>query len=160
MKIDGNIKLEIKNLYTNGKELVDILKLFPYLKSSTLYSWVKKENWKSLRDEKISNYSNTPEILMKTLNDMIIKLSEKLDDPDAVAKAADSIIKITKSIKSLAKDKDRLSSVIFTISELSKYINDCSDSNLFTSEFRNDLDRLLSGFQNKMIEKYSPKNFQ
>ena len=159
MKIDDKIKNEIRTLYVEGKEPSDILKLFPYIKSSTLYYWMKKEKWKQVKDKKLNQYSYTPEILLGSLQKMIDGLDKKLEDPDAVAKSADAISKIVKSIKSLSKDKDRLSSIIFTISELSKYINDCPFSNIFTDDFRNTLDKLLSGFQNKMLEKYNPKNF-
>ncbi len=154
------LKSEIRLKYLAGSSVAEIIKMFPKIKASTLYSWIKKDNWDAAKDERINAYNTAPEALLQALSDMVKGLPSLLDDPKAVAKSADSISKIVKSIKTLSKDKDRLSSIIFTISEFSKYINESKHSNLFTEEFRNSLDKILEGFQNKMLEKYSPKNFQ
>ena len=80
------------------------------------------------------------------------------DKAAATVKISDSISKVCKSIKTLSKDKDRLSQIIFTISELGKFMNECDFKHSLDADFRAKLDRLLSGFQSKMIEKYSPIN--
>ena len=152
------IKPEVERLYLEGKDAGDIMKIFPQLPSSTLYTWIQKYKWNEKRDSKLTKYTKTPEILLDTLERMIQSLDTSLTDPLATAKTADAISKIVKSIKSLSKEKDRLSSILFTIGELGKYMNTCEISHLFDEEFRNKFDKLLTGFGELMLEKYSPKN--
>jgi len=154
-----DLKPEIKRLYLDGKDVPEICKMFPSANDSTLYTWIKKENWKTLRDEKMKRFIKSPEILMTTLENMITKLNDKIDDPDAVAKSADSIVKIIKSIKTLSKDKDRLGSVLFVTGELGKHMNDQDNGYIFDEDFRTKFDKLLESFQSKMILKFSEKNF-
>ncbi len=153
------LKPEIKNLYLEGKDVPEICKRFKGLSESTLYNWIKKENWKTLRDEKMKKFIKSPEILMTMLENMITSLGEKIEDPEKVAKIADSISKISKSIKNLFKDKDRLASVLFVIGELGKYMNEQDNGYIYDEDFRGKFDKLLSGFQNLMITKFSPNNF-
>lgn len=156
-----NVKLlkpHIKELYMQGRTVEDIITTVRGAKPSTVYHWVKKENWDTLRDKKLNKFTNAPEILLDMLYKMFEELKENLSNETNFAKVSDAILKITKSIKSLSKEKDRLSSVIFTMTELSKYINSCDDSVLYDAEFRTKLDKLLEGFQNLMLDKYSPKN--
>jgi len=152
------IKPEAKRLFLLGKDGGDIRKIFPQIPESTLYNWINREKWKELRDSKMQKYTKTPEILLDTLERMINSLDAQLGDPNKVAKAADSICKIVKSIKSLSKEKDRLSSVIFAVDELGQFMNYSPDKHIFDDEFRVKFDKLLSGFQQRMLEKYSPKN--
>ena len=154
-----DLKPEIKRLYLDGRDVPEICKMFPSANDSTLYTWIKKENWKTLRDEKMKRFIKSPEILMNTLEKMITKLDEKIQDPDAVSKAADSIVKIVKSIKTLSKDKDRLGSVLFVTGELGKHMNDQDNGYIFDEDFRTKFDKLLESFQSKMILKFSEKNF-
>lgn len=154
-----DLKPEIKRLYIDGKDVPEICKMFPSANDSTLYTWIKKEGWKTMRDEKMKRFIKSPEILMQSLETLIVKLNDKADDPDAVAKASDSIVKIIKSIKTLSKDKDRLGSVLFVTGEIGKHMNDQENGYIYDEEFRIKFDKLLESFQSKMILKFSEKNF-
>lgn len=151
-------KTEIRNLYTDGKSVGDLAKLFPQVSSTTMYRWAKDENWDAARESKIQKYTKSPEILLDALERMITGFDKQLTDPNQVAKTADAISKIVKSIKSLSKEKDRFSSIIFTLGELGKYMSQFENKHLFDEDFRGKFDKLLSGFQNLMLEKYSPNN--
>lgn len=157
-----DLKPEIKRLYTDGKDVPEICEMFPKANDSTIYTWIRKEDWKLLRDQKMQRFIKSPEILMQMLENMIDGLADKdgkiLDSTNA-AKSADSISKIVKSIKTLSKDKDRLGSVLFVTGELGKHMNEQDNGYLFDDEFRNKFDKLLETFQAKMILKYSEKNF-
>jgi hypothetical protein len=161
------IKPQAERMYMDGKEPPEILSMFPTLPSSTLYNWIKKGKWDEVRDNKIQMYTKSPEIMLQMLEQMINEVPAVLSNGEmsasakagVVAKVSDSISKICKSIKTLSKDQDRLGSVLFTIEELGKYMNQSDLSHLFDPEFRGKFDKLLQGFQNLMLEKYSPKNF-
>ena len=156
-----DLKPEIKRLYIEGKDVPEICEMFPNANDSTVYTWIRKEDWKVLRDQKMKRFIKSPEILMQMLEDMISGLGNAgaLKDPAAVAKTADSISKIVKSIKTLSKDRDRLGSVLFVTGELGKHMNDQDNGYLYDEEFRGKFDKLLESFQSKMILKYSEKNF-
>lgn len=157
-----DLKPEIKRLYIEGKDVPEICEMFPKANDSTIYTWIRKEDWKLLRDQKMKRFIKSPEILMQMLEDMISGLADKdgiIKDPTGAAKAADSISKIVKSIKTLSKDKDRFGSVLFVIGELGKHMNDQENGYLYDEEFRHKFDKLLETFQAKMILKYSEKNF-
>lgn len=157
---------QAKRLYLEGKDAGDILKIFPQLKSSTLYTWIKKFRWAELRDTKLQSYTESPEIMLGMLEDMVKQVPDMLkneamtvpEKSSALAKIADSISKITKSIKSLSKDKDRLSSIIFSVEQLGMFINKYPDKSIVDDEFLIKFDKILSGFQTEMLEKFSPKN--
>ncbi|CAF4627083.1 unnamed protein product [Rotaria sp. Silwood1] len=146
--------------------------MFTGLGTSTVYNWIAKEHWKQLRESKVNQYINSPEILMNALNLMLKELTEgkvKLADgtevsilsrPGAVVQIADAISKLVKSIKSLSKDKDYLASIVFAVNLLSKYMNDNDEDSIYDDVFRDKLIKLLSGFQTHCIKIYSPKNFQ
>lgn len=129
------------------------------LNPSTVYTWIRKEQWSQLRDEKMKKFMKSPEILMDMLEKMIEGLGDSIKDPAALAKSSDSIAKIVKSIRVLVKDKDRLASILFTIGELGKHMNDQRGSNQFDEEFRLKFDKLLESFQEKMILKFNPNSF-
>lgn len=133
--------------------------MFPGLADSTIYTWIRKENWRILRDEKMKKFIKSPEILMEMLEKMIEGLAGQIGDPVQLAKSADAISKITKSIKSLIKEKDRLGSVLFATGELAKHMNEQSNNHIYDPDYREKFDKLLGSFQEKMILKYSPKNY-
>lgn len=154
------LKPEIKRLFCEqGKDVPEICSMFPGVADSTIYTWIRKENWKVMRDEKMKKFIKSPEILMDMLEKMIEGLGDQIKDPVSLAKSADAISKITKSIKSLIKEKDRLGSILFATGELAKHMNDQSNALIFDAEFRDKFDKLLESFQEKMITKYSPKNY-
>ena len=154
-----DLKPEIKRLYLDGVSVPEICAMYKKANDSTIYTWIRKENWKVLKDEGLKRFTDSPEILLQSLKDMIGKLHEKVDDPDAVAKSSDSISKIAKTIKTLWKDKDRLGSVLFVTGELGKHMNEQDNGFIYDQEFRDKFDKLLESFQSKMILKYSQKNF-
>lgn len=154
------LKPEIKRLYIEEQmDVTEICAMHPGAADSTIYTWIRKEKWNALRDEKMKKFIKSPEILMNMLEKMIEGLGESINDPVALAKSADAISKITKSIKSLIKEKDRLGSILFATGELAKHMNEQSGQHIYDSEFRDKFDKLLSTFQEKMILKYSPKNY-
>ena len=165
MSNNKQILPEAKRLYLEGRTPGDILRLFPSLSSSTLYTWKKKFKWDELRDTKMKKFTNSPEILLDMLEELLNKVPAMLEDVEIginqkttnIAKISDSVSKICKSIKSLSKDKDRLSSVLFAIEELGRYINNAPDKHLFDDEFRIKFDKLLSGFSEYILDKYSTK---
>lgn len=125
---------------------------------STIYTWIRKEGWREQQDDKLKSFNKSPEILLEALDSMIKELSDSVKDPVAMAKAADAISKMAKSIKTLSKDKDRLGNVLFVIGELGKHMNEQDNNFLFNEEFRDKFDKLLETFQSKMILKFNPKN--
>lgn len=154
---DPALKEAIRQLYINGETVPDICKKYPYLNKTTVYNWVKKENWDNDKETLISSFTSSPEIMLKSLDTMIKNLGEKVEDPKQVASIADSISKIVKSIKSLYKDKDRYSAIIFVVGELGGFLHE--NQALYDDTFRVQLINLLQGFKNEMRKKYSPKNF-
>ncbi len=165
------IKPLIKDMFIKGTPVPQICEFFSGLNQSTVHNWIKKENWKAERDSKASMYLNTPDILMKALDAMLTELTTpKIDEltgkevtilssPAAVAKLSDAIAKIVKSIKSLSKDKDYLASIIFSLRELTTYMNEL-DADIYDSDFREKLTKLFTGFQKLAVEKYSPSNYK
>jgi len=166
-----SLKPIIKDLFLSGKDVPEICDMFTGLGTSTVYGWIKKERWKELRDSKVSQYVNSPDILMNALHTMLKHLTEGtikkedgtempiLSSPGAVVQISDAVSKLVKSIKSLSKDKDYLGSIVFTIGLLSKYMNENDENALYDETFRDKLVKLLSGFQTECVKRYSPKNF-
>ena len=159
-------KPEVERLFLEGKDVKDILALFPDLPSSTLYAWIKRYKWAEIRDHKIQKYTKSPEIMLDMLEKLIDEVPSILNDEEtstsekasSIAKISDSISKVCRSIKNLSKDKDRLSSILFAVGELGKYMNGAPEKHLYDAEFREKFDKLLTGFSGLMLEKYSSKN--
>lgn len=174
MAVESNILVKIKplikDMFIKGTSVPEICGFFTGLNQSTVYNWIKKESWQAERDSKAALYINTPDILMKALDTMLTELTTpKIDEttgkevtilssPAAVAKLSDAISKIVKSIKSLSKDKDYLASIIFSLRELTGYMNEL-DATVYDTDFREKLTKLFTGFQKVAVDKYSPKNF-
>jgi uncharacterized protein YjcR len=160
------LKPEIKRLYLDGKSVADICSIIKDVHQSTIYGWIQKEKWNEIRDKKLDQYTNTPDILMDMLHKLIQQIPKLVEAQDipinervrAVAQMADSIGKIVKSIKTISKDKDRLSSIIFTVGEMGKLLNTKESKLIYDDEFRIKFDKFLSEFQSYAVGKYSPKN--
>lgn len=152
------LKPQVKTLFLSGTDVPEICDSFRGLNPSTVYTWIRKEGWREQRDKKIESFNKSPDMLLEMLDTMIRGLDEQIHDPVQVAKIADSISKIVKSIKTLSKDKDRLGNVIFVIGELGKHMNEQNNSFIYGNEFRDKFDNLLESFQSKMILKYNPRN--
>jgi chaperonin cofactor prefoldin len=175
----SEIKKQAKNLFMQGRDPVEILDTISDLSPSTLYNWIKAGSWRNERENKILSQQQAGEILLDNLQKLIQrvhKITESLDnidlrdadDPEydpvkiaeaqsnAVAKFSDSISKITKSINTLFKQQDRLSQIIFSFGEFKNYIS--SQAKSFDDKFLLDLEKMLLGFQQDMIKKYSSKN--
>lgn len=171
-EIIPSLKPIIKQLYLDGKDVPEICDMFTGLGTSTVYNWIKKEKWKELRESKVQQYIDSPDILMNALNTMLKELTEGkieredgtevpiLSVPSAVVQIADAVSKIVKSIKSLQKEKDYLSSIVFSVNLLAKFMNENDEQALYDDVFRDKLVKLLSAFQTDCIKKYSPKNFK
>lgn len=157
---------EARRLFLDGKSAGEILKIFPQLSSSTLYKWINRYKWNELRDTKMDNYTRSPEIMLEILESLIKRVEEMLLNPvltveqkaSSVAKLADSISKIVKSIQSMSKDKDRLSAILFTIEQLGKFMSASRDKHLYDDEFRTKFDKMLGEFGSEMLKIFSPKN--
>ena len=160
------LKPEIKKLYLEGKSVADICAIIVGAQQSTIYGWINKENWNEIRDKKLDQYTNAPDVLMEMLDKLINQIPTILNDKDspinervrAIAQMSDSIQKIVKSIKTISKDKDRLSQIIFTVGEMYKLLNTRESQTAYGEEFRRQLDKFLSDFQSYAVGKYSPKN--
>lgn len=160
------LKPEIKRLYLEGKSVADICNLIKGAQQSTLYGWINKEKWNEIRDGKLKQYTDTPDILMNMLDQLIKQIPVLIESQDipitervrAVAQMSDSIQKIVKSIKTISKDKDRLSSIIFTVGEMCNLLNTKESRLIYDDEFRIKFDKFLAEFQNYAVSKYSPKN--
>lgn len=152
------LKPQIKTLFLSGTDVPEICESFRTVNPSTIYTWIRKEGWREQRDGKLKTFNKSPEILLEALDNMIKELSDNVKDPVAMAKAADAISKMSKSIKTLSKDKDRLGNVLFVIGELGKHMNDQDNGFYYDEAFRNKFDKLLDTFQSKMILKFNPKN--
>lgn len=72
----------------------------------------------------------------------------------AISKISDSISKITKTIRSLYKDHDRLESILFAIKELIDFIRLEADASTLPEEFFQSLGTLLDKFKTYVINKY------
>lgn len=164
---NNEIRNHCKQLYLEGKEAAEIVILVKGVSKSLLYTWIKKYGWAQLRDKKLQSYQNASEILLSKLEEVMQALNSKdengksvFSEPGQIVKIADSVAKIVKSIKSLDKDKDRLAQVLFVTGELGMYMNELEHRYTFDDDFRQKFDKLLEGFQARMIEKYSPLKMQ
>ncbi|MBX7047492.1 MAG: hypothetical protein K1X86_16820 [Ignavibacteria bacterium] len=167
-----SLKPLIKELYLGGKDVPELCDLFSGLPTSTVYNWIKNEKWKELRNSKVQQYINTPDVLMSSLDTMLNELQNgkiELDDgkeipilsnPRSVVQIADAVSKIVKSIKSLRKEKDYLSSIVFSVNLLAKFMNENNEQDIYDDIFCDKLVKLLSAFETDCIKKYSPKNFK
>lgn len=149
------LKPYIKKLYVEDNWDVPGIAAALNRNAKTIYNWVKAENWDQLREESNKKSVKTPEILTKALEEQIEKLSEA-GGAEAVAKIADSISKITKTIKSLYKDQDRLGSILFVLTELGKFIREEAKSGTLPDDFFSSLRSLLDRFQIYALKNYSP----
>ncbi|HMQ79202.1 MAG TPA: hypothetical protein PKE39_04455 [Ignavibacteria bacterium] len=123
--------------------------------AKTIYNWVKAENWDQLREELNKKSAKTPEILLKALEEQIEKLSEA-GGVDAISKVADSISKISKTIKSLYKDQDRLGSILFVIADIGKFIKEEARTGILPEDFFGNLRTLLDRYMIYALKTYSP----
>lgn len=121
----------------------------------TIYNWVNKESWEKLREEQNKKSLKTPEILTKALEEQIEKLSAA-GGAEAVAQIADSISKISKTIKSLYKEQDRLGSVLFTMADFGAFVRDQAKNKLLPDDFFSSLRELLEAYSTYALQKYSP----
>jgi hypothetical protein len=173
--VANDIKQQAHNLFMQGLDPSDILDRISDLAPSTLYGWIKSGNWKKKRESKILNQQQAGDILLSQLQTLIKKVDSILNELDSdssdegkdpidraneqaqlVVRFSDSISKISKSITSLFKDKDRLSQIIFSFGEFKDFIS--SQAKNFDDKFLLDLEKALQGFQQAMIKKYSSKN--
>jgi uncharacterized protein YjcR len=160
------LKPEVKKMYLDGKSVNDIRSLIKGIPVSTLYGWIKKEKWDEIRDKKLKQYTQSADILMNMLDKLINQIPVLIESQDipinervrAIAQMSDSIQKIVKSIKTISKDNDRLSSIIFTVGEMVNLLNKKESRLVYDEEFRVKLDKFLGEFQTYAVEKYSPKN--
>lgn len=162
-----DLKPQCKKLYIeDGWEIGDIAKSLR-LNSRTLYDWAKKESWQAEREALLKKASKSPEILITALEGLLEKVesvtsmnvegTEDLQDiAKTVSQIADSISKITKTIKSLYKDQDRLGSILFVLADIGKFITNYRKTSTLTEEFFESLDKLLGAYQSHAITTYSP----
>ena len=149
------LKPYIKKLFTEDCWEVPGIAAALNCNPKTIYNWVKKDNWLQLREELSKKSAKTPEILLKALEEQIDKLSEA-GGADAVAQIADSISKISRTIKTLYKDHDRLGSVLFVLADFGEYIKQEASAGILPDEFFSHLRTLLDGYQQHALKKYSP----
>jgi transposase len=151
------LKSYIKKLYTvDGYEVRAICAALNADRSErTIYNWIKKESWDALREELQKKSIKSPEILTKALEEQIEKLSEA-GGPEAVAKIADSIAKITKTIKTLYRDRDPLGNILFTLADLGQFVVEYSKTKVLPEEFFTNFRTLLEAYQQHALRKYSP----
>ncbi len=149
------LKPYIKKLYTEDGWEVPGISAALNCNAKTIYNWVNKENWNEIREELSRKSARTPEILTKALEEQIEKLSEA-GGAAAVAQIADSISKISGTIKTLYKDNDRLGSVLFVISDFGNFIKNEASSGLLPEEFFSHLRTLLDNYQQYALKTYSP----
>lgn len=149
------LKPYIKKLYVEDGWDVPGIAAALNRNAKTIYNWVKAENWEQLREESNKKSAKTPEILTKALEEQIEKLSSA-GGAEAVAQIADSISKISKTIKSLYKDQDRLGSILFVTSDFGKFIREEAKSGLLPDDFFTSLRNLLDRYQEYALKTYSP----
>lgn len=97
-----------KDLYIKGKKPSEIAEELE-LSISTVYKWIKDEKLGFEKAKRLANFSVDAmgEMLLEVYKEFIVGLQdnpERLKDPAT----ADSVIKMTKAIKSLEKDVDYL----------------------------------------------------
>jgi len=149
------LKPYIKKLYVEDGWDVPGIAAALNRNAKTIYNWVKAENWEALREESNKKSAKTPEILTKALEEQIEKLSAA-GGADAVAQIADSISKISKTIKSLYKDQDRLGSVLFVTADFGAFMRDEAKSRILPDDFFTNLRTLLDRYQEYALKKYTP----
>lgn len=173
MALPKELKTQAFNLYMQGNDPIDILDKISALKPTTLYSWIKKENWADKREKRLLNQQNAGDILLENLEKLIqstqviiadlqtpdddLTLDEKIKWSEAkanlVAKFSDSVSKISKTITSHYKQHDRLGQILYAFGEFKMFVSTRQKS--LTPDFRNILELLLKEFQNHALNKFS-----
>ncbi len=149
------LKPYIKKLYIEDGWEVPGIAAALNRNAKTIYNWVKNEQWDQLREEQNKKSSKTPEILTKALEEQIEKLSQA-GGAEAVAQIADSISKITKTIKSLYKDQDRLGSILFVTADLGKFLRDEAPASSLPVDFFTNLRIFLDKYMVYALKTYAP----
>ncbi len=113
-----------KDLYIKGRKPSEIAEELE-LSIGTVYRWIRDEKLGFEKDKRVANFSVEAmgELLLIAYKEFLIDISEnpkKLQDPAV----ADSIVKITKSIKSLEKDVDYLGISADVIKKATELIRD------------------------------------
>ena len=99
MSNNKQILPEAKRLYLEGRTPSEILKLFPNLANSTLYTWIKKFRWEELRDTKLKKFTNSPEILLDMPDELLEKVPAMLENVELdVNQKTTNIAKISASV--------------------------------------------------------------
>lgn len=149
------LKPYIKKLYIEDNWEVPGIAAALNRNPKTIYNWVKNEQWDQLREEANKKSAKTPELLLNALEEQIEKLSQE-GGVEAISKVADSISKISKTIKSLYKDQDRLGSVLFVTADFGKFIREEAKSGILPDEFFLHLRTLLDRYQSYALKTYAP----
>jgi transposase len=169
------LKPIIQNCYVNQLMEVGELSKRYNISKTIIYRWVKQGSWREKREKKGDLKRRTPEILLDDLQAILntikqareyleIKGSQQttLDDMkqslSIITKCSDAVSKITKSIRTTFRDLDRLDSILFAFGEFRIYVADEQKKKGYDEEFYEKLDKLLEGFQDEVIKKFSPKN--
>lgn len=158
------LKPVVKRMYIDdGRSVPEIAKELN-LNQKSVYNYVNANDkqWIKERDALSKKSANAPEILKSAIETLIEKannLAVADGDPDvlanAIAKIGDSISKIQKVANSLKKDQDRLESVLFVIKDFGGYFHDQLKLKIYPSDFTDNFDLLLQGYQTYAINKFA-----
>ena len=121
---------------------------------STIYNWCKKENWDALRQEVQKKNLKAPEVLMKTIEDTIIRLSNAKDDGEAL-RLADALSKFQTTYNSLYKNRDPFSNILFTLGDIGEFLKQYSKEKTLPEEFFSNLKVFLEAYKISSLKKYS-----
>lgn len=172
MALPKEIKSAAFNLFIQGNDAVEILDKISDLRPTTLYGWIKNENWKQQRERRLLNQQSAGDILLSNLEKLIQRIEGIISDLETprddmtpaellkfseaqanqIAKFSDAISKISKVINTVAKDRDRLSQILFSFGEFKIYIS--QNRKNYKHDFMQELDQVLKGFQNQMLTKF------
>lgn len=113
-----------KELYIKGKKPLEIAEEMD-LSKTTIYKWIRDKELGFEKAKRLANFSVEAmgEMLLEVYKEFIVGLQdnpERLKDPAT----ADSVIKMTKAIKSLEKDVDYLGVSADVIKKVTELIRD------------------------------------
>lgn len=155
------LKHVVKRMYVEqGMSVPEICRELN-LNPKSVYNYVNKNDgeWNKERDQINKRSVKTPELLTSALEGIIEKVDSLMssDAPpqelaESLAKMSDSISKITKTIKGLYKDHDRLESTLVAISDLNTFIK---TEGIIDPAFYSQFASLMEKFKTFIINKYA-----
>jgi len=126
---------------------------------STVMRWAKEKDpssgldWKQQRIE----YLKTPATARDSLMNLLKRTLEKIERSGKITvEDADSVVKIVKSIRTLEKEYDRLSVILWTMTDFSDFLRRLHKHNpkKVTADFMKTFEEILHEYTQNCLQKY------